>query len=48
MREKGTRETEKKYLSLEVKGLPQDREEPDVAHRQRAVYKGKGGNPMLG
>ena len=30
------------------KGLPLDREETDVAHRQMQVYKGKRGNPMLG
>ena len=29
-------------------GLPLDREETDVAHRQMAVYKAKMGNPMLG
>lgn len=28
------------------KGL--DRGETDVAHRKMAVYKGKGGNPVLG
>ena len=30
------------------KGLPLDREETDMAHRQMVVYKGKRGNPMLG
>ena len=30
------------------KGLPLDREETDVAHRQMAVYKGKGRKHMLG
>ena len=35
-------------MSPEDKGLPLDREETDVAHRQMAVYKGKGGNPVLG
>ena len=28
------------------KELPLDREETDVAHKQVAVYKGKGGNPV--
>ena len=32
----------------EGEGLPLDREETDVAHRQMVVYKGKRGNPMLG
>ena len=30
------------------KGLPLDREETDVAHRQMAVYKGKLRNQVLG
>lgn len=30
------------------KGLPLGKEEVGVAHRQRAVYRGKKGNPMLG
>jgi hypothetical protein len=29
------------------KGLPLDREETDVAHRQVALYKGKMGNTEL-
>lgn len=28
--------------------LPLDREETDVAYKQMAVYKAKGGNPVLG
>jgi hypothetical protein len=30
------------------KGLPLVREETDMAHRKVVVYKGKGGNPVLG
>lgn len=30
------------------KGLPLDRGETDLTHRQMAIYKGKRGNPMLG
>ena len=29
------------------KGLPLDREETDIAHRQMAVYKGKKGTPSV-
>lgn len=29
------------------KGLPVIREEADVTYRQKAVYKGKRGNPVL-
>lgn len=32
---------EQGYLPWRDKGLPLDREETDVAHRQMAVYKGK-------
>ena len=32
----------------EDKGLPLDRGETDMAHRQKVVYKGKGGKPVLG
>ena len=38
-----------RYLSPERdKGLPLDREETDVVHRQMVVYKGKKANPVLG
>ena len=30
------------------KGLPLDSEETGMTHRKMEVYKGKGGNPMLG
>lgn len=30
------------------KRLPLDGEETDLAYRKTAVYKGKGGNPVLG
>ena len=37
------------YLSQKDKeGLHLDRGETDMAHRQMAGYKGKGGNPELG
>ena len=36
------------YLSQRNKGLPLEKGETDVAHRQLAVYKGKRGNPVLG
>ena len=38
---KGTWEMGKGYLSQRDKGLPLDREETGVDHRQMAVYKGK-------
>lgn len=38
---KGTRERGQGYLSQRNKGLPQDREETDLAVRQMAVYKEK-------
>ena len=50
MREKGTKNgiRERDNLSQRDKGLPLDREETDMACRQMAIYKGKGGNPVLG
>ena len=45
MREKGKGARD---LSSEDKGLPLDREETDVVHRQIEVFNGKGGNPVLG
>jgi hypothetical protein len=39
---------EKEYLSLGDKGLPLEREETNLAHRRRAVYKGKRRGPVLG
>ena len=45
---KGTRKRGERYLSQRDKGLPLDRGETVMAHRQTAVYKGKGGNTMLG
>jgi hypothetical protein len=50
MREKkeGTRGKRKRHLFLKwVKGLPLDREETEVAHRQIVVYKGKKGKPHV-
>ena len=32
----------------EDKGLAMDRGETDMAHRQKVVYKSKGGKPVLG
>jgi hypothetical protein len=37
----------KGYFSLRHKVLPLDREKTDVDHRKMAVYKGKGGIPVL-
>lgn len=34
-------------LVPEDKGLPLDREETDMAHKQMAVYKGKGGKDYV-
>ena len=50
MREKGkgTREKGKGYLPQKDRGLPLDREETDMAHRQMAVCKNEVGIPMLG
>lgn len=36
------------YLSQRDRGPPLNREETVMAHRQMEVYKGKGGNPVLG
>lgn len=36
------------FVPEEDKGRPLDREETDMAHGKMVVYKGKGGNPMLG
>ena len=36
------------FVQKEVKGLPLDRKETDMAHRQMAIYKCKRGNPVLG
>ena len=41
-KKKGTSERGKGCLPQRGKGLPLDREEMDVAHRQMALYKGKG------
>ena len=48
-RGQGRREQGKvvKVFVLKDKGLPQDREERDVAHRKMAVYKGTRGSPVL-
>jgi len=34
-------------FALEDKGLPLGREETEMAHRKRAVYKGTRGNPLV-
>ena len=36
------------YVLEGEKGLPQDSEKTDMAHRKMAVYKGANGTPMLG
>jgi hypothetical protein len=48
-RGQGRREQGKvvKVFVLKDKGLPQDREERDVAQRKMAVYKGTRGSPVL-
>lgn len=47
-KEKEMREREEGCLSLGDKGLPLEREETNLAHRRRAVYKGKRRGPVLG
>ena len=42
-----TREKGKEYLSSREIGLPLNREEADIAHKQMVVYKGKGGKPHV-
>lgn len=44
----GTRERGQRCLSWRDEGLSLHREETDMAYRQMEVYKGKGGNPVLG
>lgn len=44
-RGKGTGERGKGYLSQGNKGVPLDRDETDIAHRQMAFYKGNKGTP---
>ena len=44
----GNKEKGAVVFVLEDKGLPLDREETDVAHRQLAVYKGTRGNAISG
>ena len=50
MREKGPggQGEREGYLPRRDKRLPLDREETGLAHRRKAVYKGKMGNPVLG
>ena len=45
---KGDKREDTGIFVLEGIGLSLDREETDVAYRQRAVYKGKSESPVLG
>ena len=47
-REEEERREEEGTFALEDRGLPLDREEIGLAHGQMLIYKGKGGNPVLG
>ena len=45
---KGAREGKGVFIVKGHKGLPLDREETDVAHRQMIIYKVQRRNPILG
>lgn len=45
--DEGEGERRQRYLSWGDEGLPLDREETNLAHRQMAAYKDDWGNPML-
>ena len=46
--DKGDRDEGEEVFVSEDKELPLDGGETDMAHRQKVVYKGKGGKPTLG